>query len=884
MAASIALVAAASGFVPVFAASPNTDASPAEAHAPGLAPIQAAGGPHLGREVFGFALASSLADPTIGYPSWNFDLVSTVAFFGLHVNTVGQFASDNGWTVWNSSTLASLVSIAHQHGARVVLTVVLQDFTPGTPNMCAGLNHADATVATTVAEVAAKHVDGVNIDYEGLDGSCGTSDPFWAQHAMDSFAKKMRAGLGASRYLSIDTYAGAASDPYGFFDVVGLSSSVDSFFVMAYDMEYSNYSRAPASCSRFCLAPTAPHSSYYYNDTSVTSQYLAKVPASKVILGVPYYGRKACVGAAVANAYPTSSVVADTYQDAAGEAAFFEVKPGTYVVHRESSSSGMERWDTWYNTTLNCTRELYWDDAISLGKKYDLVNSSALRGVGIWNLNYGGGAPELWADLSSHFGRCATATISAAPSSPQGTGAAVTLTAGSTGCPTPQYRFWVQPPGGPWAVTQDYSSASTYLWKPSGSPGSYHLEADVRAGTSGSYDAVANLTYALSACSSATLTLDHTSPQQPGPVVLLSAHATCAGTPEYRFWVRPPGGAWVVVQGYGAASAYSWSTSGKPVGTYRLEADVRDQGAAAPYESTVNIPFVLDPACARPAVIASPASPQGPGAVVAISATTSGCSSPSFRFWIRPPGGSWATVQAYGPSASYAWNTAGVAAGTYSVEVDVRDASSTAAYDAVTNLSDVLQPCASARLATDKSAPQPPGTTIVLTASAACAGAAQYRFWVRPPGGSWAVVQNYGATSTYTWSTAGKAVGSYGLEVDVRGAGSTASYESVANLTYLVDACSAAHLTTDKASPQAPGAVIVLTGAATCAGTPQYRFWIRPPGGSWTIVQDYGTAASFSWNTTGKAKGTYALEVDVRDLGSAVAYQTVANSSFVLGP
>src|SRR3984893_12098844 len=90
-------------------------------------------GRHTSREVFGFALASSLADPTIGYPSWNFDLVSTVAYFGLHVNTLGQFASDNGWTVWNSSTLTSLVSIAHQHGTRVVLTIILQDFSPNTP-------------------------------------------------------------------------------------------------------------------------------------------------------------------------------------------------------------------------------------------------------------------------------------------------------------------------------------------------------------------------------------------------------------------------------------------------------------------------------------------------------------------------------------------------------------------------------------------------------------------------------------------------------------------------------------------------------------------------------------------------------------------------------
>src|SRR5437588_1581808 len=68
-------------------------------------------GPH--REIFGFALASSLSDPTVGYPSWNFSLLSTVAFFGLHVRTDGYFSPDSGATVWGSSQLTDLINAAH---------------------------------------------------------------------------------------------------------------------------------------------------------------------------------------------------------------------------------------------------------------------------------------------------------------------------------------------------------------------------------------------------------------------------------------------------------------------------------------------------------------------------------------------------------------------------------------------------------------------------------------------------------------------------------------------------------------------------------------------------------------------------------------------------
>src|SRR5258708_5390441 len=239
----------------------------------------------------------------------------------------------------------------------------------------------------------------------------------------------LRSALPQGSYLSVDTYASSASDPAGFFDVPGLNASVDSFFVMAYDLEYSNYSRAPTSCGSFCLGPTAPLTGYYCNDTSTAQQYTSTVPASKVILGVPYYGRKACVASATPNQYPTSSVVADSYLDASTEASSNLVQPGSYVAHRDANDpAGQERWDTWVNTSMNCTRELYWDDTVSLGLKYDLVNRDNLRGVGIWNLNYGGGAAELWADLNTHFS--CQASINA-PASPATSEFSLSISAGS---------------------------------------------------------------------------------------------------------------------------------------------------------------------------------------------------------------------------------------------------------------------------------------------------------------------------------------------------------------------------------------------------------------------------------------------------------------------
>jgi spore germination protein YaaH len=367
--------------------------------------IVGTGARDLSKEVFGFALGSSLSDPTVGYPSWNFDMLSTVAYFGLHVLWDGTFQKDAGLAVWNSSQLTSLVQVAHAHGTKVVLTIINGDARGTYPNaMCDALLRASTTVKNTVAEVKAKGVDGVNIDYEGVNQACNTSDPSWARHALTSFATSMRVALGTTSYLSIDTYSGAAGDPVGFFDVPGLNPSVDSFFVMAYDMEYSNYYRAPSSCAHFCLGPTSPLTSYYYNDTTVMAQYSAAVTPAKVILGVPYYGRKACVTSAIQYQRPVGAVTADTYLSASQEISDPSVRPGSYVIHRDAHDAGKGRWDTWYSTTLGCIRELTWDDALSLSLKYDLVNRAHLRGVGIWTLNYGGGASELWNALASRFG------------------------------------------------------------------------------------------------------------------------------------------------------------------------------------------------------------------------------------------------------------------------------------------------------------------------------------------------------------------------------------------------------------------------------------------------------------------------------------------------
>ena len=121
--------------------------------------------------------------------------------------------------------------------------------------------------------MSAKNLDGVNLDFEGE----GSGD----QAGLTALVSQVSGAFRAANphwQVTMDTYASAAGDPGGFYDIAGLAPSVDAFFVMAYDMN----GKSPS--------PTAPLTGSGFTDLQALQEYTSVVPAAKVILGVPYYG------------------------------------------------------------------------------------------------------------------------------------------------------------------------------------------------------------------------------------------------------------------------------------------------------------------------------------------------------------------------------------------------------------------------------------------------------------------------------------------------------------------------------------------------------------------------------------------------------------------
>jgi len=657
------------------------------------------------REIFGFALAGRLADPNVGYASWNFDDLSTVAFFALHIAASGGVIHDTSWTIWNSATLTGLVSTAHAHGVKVVVAITAPS---ARADQCSALYNDQVTVTQIVAEVQAKGVDGVNIDYEGSLANCNTTPPTTPtsnQALVTRLAKDMRAGLdavNASYYLSIDTYSGSAMGSDGFFNIPALNPYVDSFFVMAYDMDYANQSHSPLNCPKFCLAPVSPQAGYWWNDTNSMNQYKNVVGGAKVILGQPYYGRVACVASATAHAVAQSYLTAATYIEALAVATSPDVKPGTFRVHRDATDViGQDRWDTWYDLSLGCWREMYWSDAATLTARYKLVNDLDLRGVGFWTLDYGGGSPELWSTISTYFKSCYALSVSASPPSPQLSSTAVTVTGAAT-CPDadPVYRFYVQAPGSTaYKLLRDYATDANLAWDTTGlKPGGYRFSVWARdanslgryGNASGTWDVYSNsFVYQLTSkpCTSVGASAAPASPAGVGAGITISA--TAAGCPNalFNFSMLAPGAtSYQVVQAYSSSATFNWSTAGLKPGTYRFSVWARDVSSWGVYGNSAgrwdaynNATVYTLKSCTGVTVLVSPPSPKAAGTTVTVTANGAGCPNPSplYRFALLAPGAtSYQLVQDYSTNATFTWNTTGLAPGTYRFSIWVKDAQS----------------------------------------------------------------------------------------------------------------------------------------------------------------------------------------------------------------
>ncbi|MEA2634868.1 MAG: chitinase [Chloroflexota bacterium] len=363
-------------------------------------PAAASANTQLTREVFGYAPYWELSQNA----SWNYSLLTTVAYFGLNINGDGNFNTvngdgtpDAGWTGWNSQALVDTFSRGHQAGTRDVL--VIKQSNDATLTQLFTSSGQQTAINNVINAIASRGLDGVNVDFEG------SSNPSYPnlQAQFTNFVGQLSSQVHQrwpGAFVSVATYSGSASWDGGFMNIGALAPNVDAFFIMAYDMAFGNMSGH--------AGPNAPLNGWTYNDTTSVAQYLTKAPASKIILGVPYYGYKwsTTSNQPYGSIVPGSGALADTY---AGTQS--DLSCGAQQLSQGWDGTAQSPWASWWSPATadpcggnyNSWRELYYDNATSLAQKYDLVNGNNLRGTGMWALGFDGSSQDLWNEIATKF-------------------------------------------------------------------------------------------------------------------------------------------------------------------------------------------------------------------------------------------------------------------------------------------------------------------------------------------------------------------------------------------------------------------------------------------------------------------------------------------------
>jgi spore germination protein YaaH len=344
----------------------------------------------LRREVFGFL------------PYWetgsslDYDTLSTVAYFGVALNNDGTlYKTGNGWNGWVSTTMTTVINNAHAHGTRVALTV--ESFawdSAGAAAQRALLSSPTASLTAAqqiAAEIGRRGADGVNLDFEPI--ASGQSANYI------SFVRTLRAELDKV-HLGYELTFCATGSP-STYDLPNLlaAGAADAVFIMGYDLRGGTPSTAGS---------IDPLTSIYnrYTLTSIVGTFMSKVPASKIILGLPWYGHAWSTGPAnpIVNAPPADI---PTYGAPATGVTYASAKaladrdpattpctagwPTPCVTGWQYDAGEQSAWTAYYGDyggTQTTWRELYFDDSRALGAKIDAIDGWNLRGLGIWALGY----------------------------------------------------------------------------------------------------------------------------------------------------------------------------------------------------------------------------------------------------------------------------------------------------------------------------------------------------------------------------------------------------------------------------------------------------------------------------------------------------------------
>jgi len=377
------------------------------------------------------------------------------------------------------------------------------------------------------------------------------------------------------------------------------------------------------------------------------------------------------------------------------------------------------------------------------------------------------------------------------------------------------------------------------------------------------------------------------------PVTWTAMASAATQTLEYQFSrLNQATGTYTVVQPYGAQNSFTWTPAAGQEGTYAMRVWVRVAGSIDPFDARRETAAftVANTSLVIGSLEADAALPAPTGAPITFKAKASGGPAPlQYRFYrLNRQTNIWTMERDYSTVDTYTWTPAATDEGSYSVQVWVRRAGSTAAYDLFRtsdpfSIMNVAPAVADFRTTT----PFPAGTGTPITWKVSAGGGPgplQYRFYrLSRATNIWTMVQDFSPSSTYSWTPSAGQVGAFALQVWVKRPGATAAYEawsSTPDFT-ITDAVPVIRsVTSDAGVPIGADAPVKFTADATGGPGPlQYGFSLyNVAKDAWSVAQGYSANNAFGWLPGSWDAGSFTLQTSVMRPGGQTAEAVSANS------
>ena len=329
-----------------------------------------------------------------------YDKLTDIAYFGIHIQEDGNFLKivdgeyEPGYNNWvNNEKVLEVIENSKKYDVNFALTII--SHRDNISDAFLDCRECWDTLADNViAELVKYDITDVNLNFEYVEYTPREKAKQYTQ-----FTRFMNDRLDATfpdSKLVVSTFADSAIRPRVTI-IEEIGKAADQIFIMGYDFH------RPTSDTAGPVSPIGGKGVHAeYDIETMMKDYVAYIPPSKIILGVPYYGYNWVVER---NEEYAKRIVG---RDDIGysQSQTYEAIMETILTVRPEikwDELGKSPYFTYISPETLSLRQVYFDNVDSLAVKYDMVNEKGYAGVGIWALGYDGGYNELWNLLKVKF-------------------------------------------------------------------------------------------------------------------------------------------------------------------------------------------------------------------------------------------------------------------------------------------------------------------------------------------------------------------------------------------------------------------------------------------------------------------------------------------------